>query len=98
VEMEAEPLARWALARGVPFVHLRVVLDPASTATPSARPGGERREADSARAYLLRALSRPRAWPATWQLFRQAGQASRVLTGAIRALAQPGGPLARSGP
>jgi nucleoside phosphorylase len=34
VEMEAYPLAAWATAHGVPFVHARVVLDPAGEKVP----------------------------------------------------------------
>lgn len=34
VDMEAGPLARWAADRGIPFLELRVVLDPAGTDVP----------------------------------------------------------------
>ena len=34
VEMEAYPLATWARARDLPFVHARVILDPVSEALP----------------------------------------------------------------
>jgi nucleoside phosphorylase len=34
VDMESGPLARWAAGRGIPFLALRVVLDPASTDLP----------------------------------------------------------------
>jgi 4-hydroxy-3-methylbut-2-enyl diphosphate reductase len=34
VEMEAYPLAAWAAARGLPFVHARVILDPFDEALP----------------------------------------------------------------
>ncbi len=34
VEMEAYPLARWANARGLPFVHVRVIIDPVGASLP----------------------------------------------------------------
>jgi nucleoside phosphorylase len=34
VDMESGPIARWAIARGIPFLALRVVLDPADTKLP----------------------------------------------------------------
>ena len=34
VEMEAYPLAAWAAERGVPFVHVRVILDPSDEPLP----------------------------------------------------------------
>lgn len=34
VEMEAYPLAAWAAARGIPFAHARVILDPVDEALP----------------------------------------------------------------
>jgi nucleoside phosphorylase len=37
VEMEAYPLAAWAACRGLPFIHARVILDPAAETLPDLR-------------------------------------------------------------
>jgi nucleoside phosphorylase len=37
VEMEAYPLAAWASERGLPFIHARVILDPAAATLPDLR-------------------------------------------------------------
>jgi hypothetical protein len=94
VEMEAGPLARWAVDRGLSFVHLRVVLDPATSALPPERKRPKRRTRSALGATLQRYLVRPpRDWPAIWRLGRQFVHASRTMTRTIAALTQAGGPL-----
>jgi len=97
VEMEAGPLARWAADRGLPFVHLRVVLDPATSALPSEPKRPKRRTRSALGATVQRYLVRPpRDWPAVFRLGRQFVRASKTMTRTIAALAQPGGPLANT--
>ena len=94
VEMEAGPLARWAVDRGLPFVHLRVVLDPATSALPPEGKRPKRRARTELGATLQRYLSRPpRAWSAVWRLHRQFLSASQTMTRTIAALTRPGGAL-----
>lgn len=93
VEMEAGPLARWAAGRSLPFVHLRVVLDPLQSALPpTALPTDDHGYAKKG-TLLSHALTHPREWPALWRLSSQIRTARRVMTDVIGALAQPGGPL-----
>jgi nucleoside phosphorylase len=93
VEMEAGPLAQWAAGRSVPFVHLRVVLDPAGSALPKTDlPTDEHGYAQSG-ALFSHALAHPGEWPALWRLFRQIRTARRVMTDVVGALAWSGGPL-----
>jgi purine-nucleoside phosphorylase len=94
VEMEAGPLARWAVARSVPFVHLRVVLDPLVSPLPPTRLPTDEHGRAPRRALLVHALTHPREWPALWNLMRQARVARRTMVDVIRALTHPGGPLA----
>jgi len=94
VEMEAGPLARWAVVRGVPFVHLRVVLDPLVSPLPRTRlPTDEHGHAPT-HALLLHALTHPREWPALWVLIQHARAARRTMADVITALTRPGGLLA----
>jgi hypothetical protein len=96
VEMEAGPLARWAVAQSVPFVHLRVVLDPLVSPLPPTRlPTDEHGDAPP-HALLLHALTHPREWPALWNLVRQARTARRAMADVITALTRPGSPLAQT--
>ncbi len=93
VEMEGGPLARWAVAQSVPFVHLRVVLDPLASALPATPlPADEHGDAPP-HALLWYALTHPREWPALWALMRQAHTARQAMTDVIAALTRPGGPL-----
>jgi len=79
VEMEAGPLARWAVARGVRFVHLRVVLDPVTSVLPSlCSPTDEHSDAPP-HALLLHTLTHPCEWSALWTLIRQARAARRAM-------------------
>jgi adenosylhomocysteine nucleosidase len=57
VEMEAYPLAAWAAERGVPFVHARVILDPADETLPDL---GD----------ALDGFGRARTGPLAWSLLR----------------------------
>ena len=98
VEMEAAPLARWAAARGVPFCHLRVVLDPAGSDLPSEDLHGGYEQEDGAEdgglgRYLWRAAWRPRTWAAVWRLLAHARRARRTMAARGGALTAPGGPL-----
>lgn len=93
VEMEAGPLAHWADAWSLPFVHLRVVLDPLVSALPSTQLPTDQHGRARKAALLYYALANPRDWPALWRLFGQMRIARRVMTDVIEALARPGGPL-----
>jgi nucleoside phosphorylase len=93
VEMEAAPLARWAAEQGVPFRHVRVVLDPLGSDLPPEELHGHNARGDESGGYTWRAVLRPRTWPALWRLLQQVRQARRVLIALGKALAGPGGPL-----
>jgi nucleoside phosphorylase len=92
VEMEAGPLACWAVGRPLPFVHVRVVLDPLGSALPSRDLPTNASDHPQKRAILVHALNHPREWPALWRLFRQARTARRVMSDVVAALSRPGGP------
>jgi nucleoside phosphorylase len=77
VEMEAGPLARWAAARNVPFLHIRVVLDPL---TPTVSLPVDAHGRASLRPLLLFVMRHPRRWPSLWQLARQVGKTDRRMT------------------
>ena len=94
VEMEAGPLARWAVARSVPFVHLRVVLDPVASALPEVPLPADEHGNAPPHALLWYTLTHPREWPALWALMQQARTARRTMASVIAALTQSGGPLA----
>jgi nucleoside phosphorylase len=94
VEMEAGPLAQWAAGRSVPFVHMRVVLDPVGSALPATELPTDDHGYAQRGALLSHALTHPGEWPALWRLFRQIRIARRVMADVIGALARPGGPLA----
>jgi hypothetical protein len=74
VEMEAYPLAAWASARGLPFVHARVILDAVEEPLPDL--GGALDAFGRPRLpYVLRqVLRRPALLPELWHLGRR-GQA-----------------------
>ncbi len=93
VEMEAAPLARWAAERGVPFCHLRVVLDPAGSDLPPEDLHSEDEQDEGLGRYLWRAAWRPRTWPAVWCLLGQVRRARRTMISLGTALTAPGGPL-----
>jgi hypothetical protein len=94
VEMEAGPLARWAVARGVRFVHLRVVLDPLTSPLPVIDlPTGTHGNVPPLK-MLLYVLAHPSELPVLWALIRQAGVARRTMADVTAALIRPGGPLA----
>jgi hypothetical protein len=94
VEMEAGPLAQWASGRSLPFVHVRVVLDPVESALPATELPTDEHGYAQRGALLSHALTHPGEWPSLWRLFRQIRVARRVMTDVIGALARPGGPLA----
>lgn len=93
VEMEAGPLAHWATGRSLPFVHLRVVLDPLESALPPTEFPTDDHGYAPRRDLLFHALTHPGEWPALWRLSKQIRIARRVMTEVIGALARPGGPL-----
>jgi len=93
VEMEAGPLANWATGRSLPFVHLRVVLDPLMSALPSTKFPTDDHGYAQRGTLLTHALTHPGEWPALWRLLRQIRTARWVMTEVIGALARPGGPL-----
>jgi nucleoside phosphorylase len=93
VEMEAAPLAHWAAERGVPFRHVRVVLDPMSSDLPPEELHGHDALGEESGGYGWRAIWRPRTWPAVWRLMRQVWRARRILASLGEALTGPGGPL-----
>ncbi|MDY7080297.1 MAG: hypothetical protein SXV54_25725 [Chloroflexota bacterium] len=92
VEMEAGPLARWAAAKSIPFVHLRVVLDPLVSPLPPTLLTTDE-HGDFSLRTLLQALTHPREWAALWGLIQQTLTARRALADVSAALTQPGGPL-----
>jgi len=94
VEMEAGPLAHWVSGRSLPFVHLRVVLDPVQSALPATELPTDDHGYARRSAILSHALTHPGEWLALWRLFRQIRIARRVMTDVIEALVRPGGPLA----
>ena len=93
VEMEAGPLARWAVERDVPFVHLRVVIDPAGSALPVIHSPADSHRRAPAYALVWHMLTHVRQWPAFWRLVRQARTAQKAMTQVIAALTGPDGPL-----
>jgi hypothetical protein len=93
VEMEAGPLAYWAIGRSLPFVHLRVVLDPLESALPPTEFPTDDHGYARKWTLLSHVFTHPREWPALWRLSSQMRTARRVMTQVIRSLARPGGPL-----
>jgi len=98
VEMEAGPLARWATAQTVCFVHLRVVLDPLTSPLPGIDLPTDAHGNVPPLKMLLHVLTHPPELPALWRLMRQASAARRTMADVITALARPGGPLAPMSP
>ncbi len=94
VEMEAGPLARWAVARGVLFVHLRVVLDPLTSPLPVTHLPTDAHGNTPPLKMLPYVLTHPPELSALWKLMRQAGVAGQTMVDVIAALTRPGGPLA----
>lgn len=94
VEMEAGPLARWAGTRGVPFVHLRVVLDPLESSLPPTRLPVERHRRNARYALIRHVLSHPREWSLLWRFMWQAHTARRTMAQVIATLTESGGLLA----
>jgi nucleoside phosphorylase len=87
VEMEAYPLASWAAARGLPFVHARVILDTAHESLPhlgdALDPSGRVRPLRLAR----RLLTRPRMALSLLQLAHRARELDPRLKELARAVA-----------
>jgi adenosylhomocysteine nucleosidase len=87
VEMESAAIAREAVARGIPFVGLRVVLDVAGQALPTV--DGVVNEATGeirAGRALLALAARPWIWAGTGRLARQQRTAARSLGALMQAL------------
>jgi nucleoside phosphorylase len=97
VEMEAVPLARWARLWSLPFVHLRVVLDPLWSALPPTDLPTDGRGNTSIAAIAGYAVAHPRQCSALWRLFRHISVARRIMSDVIAALSRPGGPLGAEG-
>jgi adenosylhomocysteine nucleosidase len=92
VDMESAAVARVAAARGVPFLGIRVVLDPAGQMVPEGfdlvdETTGEVRAARAA----ARLGVRPWTWPAVVRLARQSRIAERRLRRFLGLLSQRGG-------
>ena len=80
VDMESHIVGRMARERGLPFVALRVVLDPAERAVPKAALAGHRADGSTdARAVMAALRRRPRELPAVLRLAFDAWIASRAL-------------------
>ena len=86
VEMEAAPLARWAGDRGLPFFHLRVVLDPVDSALPPSRMPMDGYGRTSTLELWRHVLGHPGEWGALRRVFRQARAAQRVMTRTVAVL------------
>ncbi len=84
VEMEAYPLAAWAAAHSVPFVHARVILDAVDEDLPSF--GGALDAFGRVRAlpFVRELLARPRLIAGLWPMARRVGQLRPIL-GALAA-------------
>jgi len=80
VEMEAAVLAEAAESRGVPFVALRIVLDPADLSLEALPPNLE-----SSWVARARLATTPTAWPLLGTLRRHAATAATELTRTMRA-------------
>jgi hypothetical protein len=93
VEMEAGSLVCWTRSRSLPFVHLRVVLDPLGSALPSTDLPTDVRGYARMVAVACYAVARPRQCSALWRLFRHINVARRVMSDMIALLSRPGGPL-----
>lgn len=94
VEMEAGPLARWSVTRSVPFVHLRVVLDPLGSPLPPTPLPADDHGYISRHALFLHVMSHPGEWRSLWDLMQQMRRARRVMADVMAMLTDPGGPLA----
>jgi adenosylhomocysteine nucleosidase len=79
VDMESAALARGALARGIPFAAVRVVLDHADDALPALPGVLDEATGEVRTAAAWRALLRPRAWPVLARLARRQRLAARAL-------------------
>ncbi len=84
VDMETYTLAEALEARGVPWIALRAVLDPAGAALPAAAAGWRGQQDE--RAIARAALRRPADWPAYARLALQSRTALRALSGAVPAV------------
>ncbi len=90
VEMEAGPLALWAVKRSLPFIHLRVVLDPLVSPLPSMQLSTAEHGHVSSRAFLRYVLVHFRDWPTLFKLVKKARVAGRVMTNVMATLTQSG--------
>jgi nucleoside phosphorylase len=90
VEMEAYPLAAWAWARGLPFVHARVILDPVGEDLPDLGDALDRLGRVRWGRLLRRMLSEPSLAVALYRLMRRNQVVGPVLGQVARAVAQAG--------
>ncbi|MEJ2209545.1 MAG: hypothetical protein P8129_10970 [Anaerolineae bacterium] len=84
VEMEAYPLAAWAAAQGLPFVHARVILDAADEDLPSLATALDAFGRVRPLPLLGELLARPRLVPHLWLMARRLGRLRPIL-GALAA-------------
>ncbi|WP_287497210.1 phosphorylase [Pandoraea sp. CB10b_02] len=88
VDMESHIVARVALARGLPFVAARVVIDPAERSLPPAALAGMRPDGSADVVGVLRSLAGdPRQLPALLRVGQDAGRAKRAMQAGRRAIA-----------
>jgi hopanoid-associated phosphorylase len=80
VDMESQVVARIAVARGIPFVCCRVVIDPVERSLPAAALAAMREDGSTDVLAVLRSLiRRPAQLPALLDVARDAGVAKRAL-------------------
>ncbi|NLF03140.1 MAG: hypothetical protein GX601_19425 [Anaerolineales bacterium] len=86
VEMEAYPLAVWAAERGVPFVHVRVILDPLDEALPEVGDALDPRGRVRVGALARQLIRQPQQAAVLGRLVRHTRALSPALREAARAL------------
>lgn len=84
VEMEAYPLAAWAAAQGLPFVHARVILDAVDEDLPSLAPALDPFGRVRPLPLLRELVGRPRLAADLWLMARRLGRLKPIL-GALAA-------------
>jgi len=90
VEMEAYPLAAWAAARNLPFVHARIILDTASDALPDLGDALDVLGRVRPARLIRRLLGRPRTALSLLALARRVRELEPALQALARALAARG--------
>jgi len=80
VEMEAYPLAAWANRRGIPFIHVRVILDTFDETLPDLGQGLDSSGQVRLAPLLKILVRRPGLLPELWQLNQRVRAINAVLT------------------